>query len=408
MFTKKNTLQIKGIAAIFMLCHHLFFFHERIPINSDTTTGIVISQWDLIDIIGAFGKLCVALFMFLGGYGLYCSYESTCKDSSGEKAGGFLLKRIIRLYKGYWKVFLIFIPIGFLFFNNQQAISGDDFLAGAFSHFDMKNVIVNFSLAQSNINREWWFYKAYLFALFLSLVFIQMFRNKKKIYVEFFTVTLFIMVTRCVLPFLANREGLGLRDNFWYSNMINIDESAVVMMSGVIFAKYSVFKGWRGMLERFSAAEKLIIALVSIAAMAYMRTFILPIYTDVFTAPLFITAALLITDTFRPVGAAFSFVGKYSTGIWLTHTFYCYYFIPFARFIYRFDSPIAAFLITFVLSLVTAILLELFWKYLFIGLKKDRRKLLDLCTGKGIEEAPDESTEAEAPAKEKAKAAAAK
>ena len=101
-------------------------------------------------------------------------------------------------------------------------------------------------------------------------------------------------------------------------------------------------------------------------------------------------------------------MGKYSTGIWLTHTFYCYYFTPFARFIYRFDSPIAAFLITFVLSLVTAILLELFWKYLFIGLKKGRRKLLDLCTGKGIEEAPDESSEAEAPAKEKAKAAAAK
>ena len=387
MFNKQNTLQAKGAAVLLMLCHHLFFFKDRIPLGSDMTTGIMISDWDLINIIGAFGKLCVGIFMFLGGYGLFCSYSSARKDPSGEKAGAFFLKRIIRIYKGYWKVFLIFIPIGFLFFSDQTPITQDQYIAGVFSNFQIKPVISNFVLMVSTINREWWFYRTYLFAVFLGLIFIQVFKNRKNIYVEFFTVALFLMITRGPLPYLAAKEGMGLNGTFWYSNLLAIDDCAAAIMAGVIFAKYDIFKSWKKLFEKFTRPEKLVISLLSIVLLAYVRTFILPIYTEAITVPVFITALMLITDSFKPVGATFAFLGRFSTNIWLTHTFYCYYFTPVAKFIYKFDSPIAAFLITLALSLVTAILLDIFWKYLFIGVKKFRRGILDLYT-KDEEEAP--------------------
>ena len=70
MFTKENTKQIKGIAILLMLAHHLFAFPDRIPYDMSLQTSFYLSGMELTEIIGNFGTICVSLFMFLGGYGL--------------------------------------------------------------------------------------------------------------------------------------------------------------------------------------------------------------------------------------------------------------------------------------------------------------------------------------------------
>ncbi len=82
MFTRENTKQVKGIAILLMLVHHLYTFADRIPYGLEIASQYYISGMELTVIIGSFGKICVSIFMFLGGYGLYAS----C--SSGLSGGG--------------------------------------------------------------------------------------------------------------------------------------------------------------------------------------------------------------------------------------------------------------------------------------------------------------------------------
>ena len=83
-FEKKDTKIIKGIAIILMLYHHLFAFPERI--NETYISLFSIHQKTISFLIGDFGKLCVAIFIFLGGYGTYITYK--------EKKEGFIRNKI--------------------------------------------------------------------------------------------------------------------------------------------------------------------------------------------------------------------------------------------------------------------------------------------------------------------------
>ncbi len=117
MLTRTNTKQLKAVAILLMLAHHLFTFPDRIPYDLSPATSIMISNLEFTQCIGTFGKICVSIFMFLGGYGLYAS---SITDNDGiQIPKNSLSRHIFSLYTAYWKVFLIFVPIGFLLFHHQ-------------------------------------------------------------------------------------------------------------------------------------------------------------------------------------------------------------------------------------------------------------------------------------------------
>ena len=67
--TPDDTKIMKGISIICMLLHHLWFFPNRIP------GGGVVGVFTLFDLpatiyLGIFGKICVSMFFFFGGYGV--------------------------------------------------------------------------------------------------------------------------------------------------------------------------------------------------------------------------------------------------------------------------------------------------------------------------------------------------
>lgn len=97
---KQDTLALKGIAIIAMLCHHVY--------GSATDSSVFV--W-----LGELGKVCIAIFVFCSGYGLSASYpESIQGDNLKAIVKGsfrFEIKRLIKFYSNYWIVFLIFVPI---------------------------------------------------------------------------------------------------------------------------------------------------------------------------------------------------------------------------------------------------------------------------------------------------------
>lgn len=68
-----DTSVLKGIAICAMLCHHLFY--------QSPESGYVV--WHL----AMLGKVCVAIFLLLSGYGLTIQMKKLVTNSGGEIRG---------------------------------------------------------------------------------------------------------------------------------------------------------------------------------------------------------------------------------------------------------------------------------------------------------------------------------
>ena len=91
LLTKNDTRVIKGAAVILMLMHHMWAFQERIA-DGGLKGLIPLGNTYLFVFLGHFGKVCVPLFFFLGGYGLAKRYEGRKFDALG---------RLKKLYLSY-------------------------------------------------------------------------------------------------------------------------------------------------------------------------------------------------------------------------------------------------------------------------------------------------------------------
>ena len=72
-FTKEHTQIAKGVAILMMLYHHLYIIPERINNNFFSLIDQVIPNAQ--STIAVFCKLCVCIYVFLSGYGLYHSLK---------------------------------------------------------------------------------------------------------------------------------------------------------------------------------------------------------------------------------------------------------------------------------------------------------------------------------------------
>jgi len=144
-----DTQVLKGIALILLLCHHCWFTGEG---YNELLLGD--EHFPLFEKLGEFCKLCVTIFVFLSGYGL---------TVSTEKRGGlgnlltFYRHRFAHLMVNYWLIYLIFVPIGILFFDRTfSSVYGEQWLKPAIADFlGLHRAVMVHSWGY---NATWWFY----------------------------------------------------------------------------------------------------------------------------------------------------------------------------------------------------------------------------------------------------------
>ncbi len=95
--SKSDTLGIKGIAILFMLWHHLFL--RSMEYGALTQSLAVVF------------KVCVALFLFVSGYGLTKQYSGLEKRNVRTTIH-FLLRRFINFFLPFWFCFALVALIG--------------------------------------------------------------------------------------------------------------------------------------------------------------------------------------------------------------------------------------------------------------------------------------------------------
>lgn len=355
MFTRKDTKAVKGIAILLMFIHHLWAFPDRLPSNMQLAgSGVMVNGTDLVLACGGFGKICVAIFMFLGGYGLW---EKRKQEYS-------LASDLWRLYIALWKVAVIFIPLGFLFFSGQPDYANEVVICHVFDHRNISTIVSNFLGLSCSYNREWWFFFTYLGALVAGAVFLSV-DKIRHFWTDAFVVVLMEIVTQKIIPvFLSAEKFPALHGDRFFLLFLFFDASVCTFFMGIVFAKYNALVGLRARFHEVipQKAGRLLAGGIGLCCIFVARQFCTGGDFDMVYVPFFIVFALEWFDAAKPVRESFYTLGKYSTNMWLIHGFYCYYFYPVVKVVCWSGNAPAALLTLLFLSLVSAVAVEWFWK----------------------------------------------
>lgn len=164
MFTKNETNICKGIAIILMLFHHLFNDFEEYA-------GYEVSYWpftsDRIYFWALLSKICVAVFVFLSGYGIAQTFRRKFGDRipEGREISLFIRKRYWKLMAAYWFVFILTLlcqPLGRTIFDAYGKDRKEILLYFVIDFFG-----ASYLLETPTLNPTWWYMSIALFIILL-------------------------------------------------------------------------------------------------------------------------------------------------------------------------------------------------------------------------------------------------
>lgn len=334
--TRDNTMVLKGIAILLMLCHHLWAFPGRVPAELIVGRPLMV--------FGDFSKICVAIFSFLGGYGRFIKY-------SDRKVN--VLTDLRNFYFKYWKVFVLFIPIAFMFFSHQEPYCQDEKVYACYSGFSVIELILNFLGCLSSYNGEWWFVSTYLICICVFPLAKYMVKRFSVI-INLFIIIL-IDVIGMVLDTIGAYDGNEILKNLFYMK----SPYFACFLVGVLFAGGRGFSRVEAKLQglRF----KPVLSAVCIVLVFAVREIVdNHAFEFIYTAVL-IYALKVLLDSIRVLNRPLTFFGRHCTNMWLTHTFFCYYFGVFVSTLVFLHNPVLVYIALLLYSLAASFLVDIIW-----------------------------------------------
>ena len=280
--TKADTAAIKGIAILLMFWHHLF-------LNTMAYGAFAHS-------LAVVFKVCVALFLFVSGYGLTKQYSKLGKPWF-KNTLKFLLRRYINFFLSYWFCFVLVVLAGNLFgFTFQDAYPA--------SRNTLKCVILDVfgQMGYNSYLHPWWFNKM-IIQLYLAfpILFLAL-RNKYA--------TMAGLVAIVVLQLFANHVPGKV--------FFIIEGGLPAFFLGMIAARYQFvpeLKGKKWSILLFVASLLLCVGLCVIHLFLVKNPFVAVLVRAMM--------ALCIIVAYCSIGSrhvsVLGFVGKYATIMYLTH-----------------------------------------------------------------------------------------
>lgn len=350
-FTREDTRIIKGIAVILMFIHHLFAFPDRIHYDYISLTSISGRQIEFI--IGVFGKICVGIFLFLSGFGMYKQYY---KNENNIKE--IIFNKLKNLYMNYLLIFIIFVPMGFLLFNR---------------HFLLSEFIGNIVGYSSSYNKEWWFFIVYVLLIITFPLFVKIIKNN--FICEILKIMFIATIVRTVMPAAVKGSVLlEFSKTVFYKELYLMLQWLPCFLMGVVFAKLKLFPRLK---ELFVAnkLDNILVHMIIIIGTIYMRYKSKNvIYFDYLLAPVFIFSIINAIRMLR-LNNVFFYIGKHSTNMWLVHSFFCYYY--FQKLVFYPEVSVIITLWLIVLSIISSIFIEV--------IKESMKRIIGLVQIKNME-----------------------
>ena len=320
-----ETWIIKAIAIMAMLFHHLFLGGpEYGPVTH---------------VMARAGKICVALFVFLSGYGMAASFP---KDMpSNVKIHFFVLcKRYAKFFLNYWFVFFIAVPVGVFYFGRPLEVAYGE-------NANVLRSLISDMLGQQNYNSyniTWWF-NGLILGLWLLFPLLYWIMTRRVV-----SVCLLVFLLFCPKEILSPLDWIG----------IEMSSYILTFSTGLFMALHK--DGINKILNQLHPFLVLGVTVAIAAPLLYWRAIRAIANLSSYRIDTFATVfiALAVVSLCRVTGWRFlvmQYVGKHSMNMYLTHTFIFGYF--FHDFIYGFKYPVLIFLALFATSLLLSICIEL-------------------------------------------------
>lgn len=346
ILNKKVTLMLHGIAILMMIYHHIFQYGNTWYVDNPT------SLFDYLNAINMgraytyqqtfawFCRICVAIFAFTSGYGIYIQYEKQgIIDFKLMYKNAF--NRLLKFYKKYLLMFIVFISLE-IYTNCISVVNYTilDFVASGLG----LSYVFNFT---------WWYVSEYYLLLLVSPIIywvLHIFKFKHYLYI----IVLFII--GCVISFVLGNLIPYLKF-FSYIIQTQVVMFLVIFMEGMFVAHFNLVDIIANKINNIVAI--LILIIVYIARVLLVRDAPDSLFDLVLITP-FIIACSKLFSSIKLKYSLLSFFGKYSTYMWFVHAYF--YAIMFFRLVIKSNYSLLVYVQTVYLSLFTALLLTLLEK----------------------------------------------
>ena len=330
---------LKGAAIILMIFHHCFCTPDR---YEDYDVSFFPLGELLATDISLYFKICVPIFAFITGYGLYKSYTSQ-SSTDGLKTTQWVLKRYVKSFSGFWVIFILAFLITLSVSYPQKVYGGDGlvmFVVNAFVDF------LGFAglFGTPTLNGTWWYMSAA--AIFIAFIPCAVKFGKR------------LGFTTLIVAIIALPRLLAVG----YPGGTNPYAFLLAVVAGILFARYDLF----GAIDRFERRHSgalqstlivlgyFVLYLVSYIMYTHISRQTLWEYHFSVAPVMFILIARRVLFRIPGIRHVLSFCGRHATNIFMTHTFIRLYF--FEEFTYSFGNmwliPLVLLLISIAISFV--------------------------------------------------------
>lgn len=328
VLTKDYSNMMKGVAVLLMIIHHLWGFPCRVP-------GLHILHVE--EQIGIASKICVSIFMFLSGYGLYYTFK---KNGTVR-----VTKRLKAIYERFWKVFFVFVPLGFLFFDRS---------------FHLQEFLLNLLCLDDSYNLEWWFMGTYI-ELVLVLPLVLRMEDKRCFLIVVLAIAILL---RCLSELFELNSGGAA------SHIHQFGYYFPVFYLGVFFCKYSCFEKFQRLTYNKLIGCGVCVVMTAIAFVIRSKWDITEM--TILMTPLFIYLFVAFFGVIGKANQVLLFFGKHSMNMWLVHTFFCYYYFQKEMLVLS-RNAIVDYVLIVAVSLVSSMVINSLWATINWMLKNNLR-----------------------------------
>ncbi len=347
-FSTKDTQKCKGFAILIMLFHHMYADTGRF---SDLSLNFApFPQWAVVDVAN-FMKICVGIYVFLSAYGLALSYR---KWDRGD--GKFVAYRYLKMMLPFFGVYVLMVLISLVIGQDWNifrayGLEKDPGLGGTLSMIAAMGLDF-FGLAHlfgtPTFNATWWYMSLATVIIVLMPLLCRWCEKLGWGYA---------VALAAVLPF-----ALGLPT-------VSLTRYLLCMVLGVAAAQNNLPARLKTACSRQKNGKKLLIfagmtALCILAVILRQGKYkgtLVELWDSVIPV-LYILYLYLFVNDLPGISHIFSFFGKYSTTIFLTHTFIRFYWLR--PLVYWGENIWLNYLSLVVLSTAAAMVIDTFFDWI--------------------------------------------
>ena len=352
--TKQDSLCLKGIAIMMMLFHHLYLSESRFL---DYSVSFFPLTQDFVVSLAFFFKICVSIFAFITGYGLYKSISGIKLEKRACEE--WYVKRLLKTMSGYYFIVIISWVVTQSIDKLPQKTYFDKGIASGILYMISELFGLQKFFKTPMLIETWWYMSAAVLFILLVPVFFAISRKAG------------------FLPIIAGVIAIPRMLNVGYPGGVNPYTFILPMLFGMVFAEYNIFEIISEKLSKKKIISYLLAFLFFGGGCVFFFIISLQIpqtkawELEYGIAPLFYICFFRIFIIRIPVlSNILAFLGKLSMTMYLTHTFIRYNYL--SDFVYSPSNFLEIFALMLVLSVALALIIDMLKKIIRYDLLFDK------------------------------------